>query len=98
VDDCADALVFLMKSYSGEQQVNVGSGEDLTIRELAEIICEVVGFKGEIVNDASKPDGMPRKLMSAKRLRSMGWAPRTPLKAGIRDLYAWFQANAVVPA
>jgi GDP-L-fucose synthase len=98
VDDCADALVFLMKAYSGEQQVNVGSGEDLTIRELAQIVCEVVGFKGEIVNDPTKPDGMPRKLMSAKRLRAMGWAPRIPLMAGIQDLYAWFQANAVVPA
>jgi GDP-L-fucose synthase len=98
VDDAADALVFLMKTYSGEQQINVGSGEDLTIRELAELVCEAVGFRGEIVNDPTKPDGMPRKLMSAKRLRTMGWAPRIPLKAGVRDLYSWFQANAAVPA
>jgi GDP-L-fucose synthase len=98
VDDCADALVFLMKHYSGESQINVGSGEDLTIRELAELVGEVVGFKGEIVNDMSIPDGMPRKLMSAKRLRSMGWSPRIPLQAGVRDYYAWFLANAVAPA
>ena len=98
VEDCADALVFLMKTYSGETQINVGSGEELTIRELAELVCEVVGFKGEIVNDMSIPDGMPRKLMSTRRLRSMGWAPRRPLRAGIRDLYAWFLANAVAPA
>jgi GDP-L-fucose synthase len=98
VEDCADALVFLMKRYSGETQINVGSGEDLTIRELAELICEVVGFKGEIVNDTSIPDGMPRKLMSARRLRAMGWAPRTPLKEGIGDLYGWFLANAAAPA
>jgi GDP-L-fucose synthase len=98
VDDCADALVFLMKTYSGPQQVNVGSGEDLTIRELTELVCDVVGFRGEIVNDLTIPDGMPRKLMSAKRLRDMGWAPRIPLRTGVRDLYAWFQANAAVPA
>jgi len=98
VDDAADALVFLMKTYSGEQQINVGSGEDLTIRELAELVCEAVGFKGEIVTDPTKPDGMPRKLMSAKRLRTMGWSPRIPLRAGVRDLYSWFQANAAVPA
>jgi GDP-L-fucose synthase len=98
VEDCADALVFLMKTYSGEMQVNVGSGEDMTIRELAELVCDVVGFRGEIVSDLSIPDGMPRKLMSTRRLRAMGWAPRRPLKAGIRDLYDWFLANAVAPA
>ncbi|MBV9522554.1 MAG: GDP-L-fucose synthase [Alphaproteobacteria bacterium] len=98
VDDCADALVFLMKTYSGESQINVGSGEDLTIRELTELVCEVVGFKGEIVNDTTIPDGMPRKLMSARRLRSMGWSPRIALKEGIREEYAWFLANVVAPA
>jgi GDP-L-fucose synthase len=98
VDDAADALVFLMKTYSGDSQINVGSGEDLTIRELAELVCEVVGFKGEIVNDLTIPDGMPRKLMSAKRLRGMGWAPRIALGAGVRDYYRWFLDNAVAPA
>jgi GDP-L-fucose synthase len=98
VEDCADALVFLMKTYSGEMQINVGSGEDMTIRELAELVCDVVGFRGEIVSDMSIPDGMPRKLMSTRRLRAMGWAPRRPLKAGIRDLYEWFLANAAATA
>lgn len=98
VDDAADALVFLMKTYSGDSQINVGSGEDLTIRELTELVCEVVGFKGEIVNDLTIPDGMPRKLMSAKRLRGMGWAPRIPLGAGVRDYYRWFLDNVVAPA
>jgi GDP-L-fucose synthase len=98
VDDAADALVFLMQTYSGDSQINVGSGEDLTIRELAELVCEVVGFKGEIVNDLTIPDGMPRKLMSAKRLRGMGWAPRIGLNAGVRDYYRWFLDNVVAPA
>ncbi|HEY1426084.1 MAG TPA: GDP-L-fucose synthase [Caulobacteraceae bacterium] len=98
VDDCADALVFLMKTYSGESQVNVGSGEDLSIRELTELVCEVVGFKGEIVSDLSIPDGMPRKLMSARRLREMGWAPRIELRTGLQETYRWFLANAVEPA
>jgi len=98
VDDCADALVFLMKTYSDERQVNVGSGEDLSIRALTELVCEVVGFRGEIVNDLSITDGMPRKLMSAARLRGMGWAPRIPLKEGVRGYYGWFLDNVVAPA
>jgi GDP-L-fucose synthase len=98
VDDAADALVFLMKTYSGDSQINVGSGEDLTIRQLTELVCEVVGFKGEIVNDLTIPDGMPRKLMSAKRLRDMGWAPRIALGAGVRDYYRWFVDNVAAPA
>jgi len=98
VDDCADALVFLMKTYSGESQVNVGSGDDLTIRDLAERIAEVVGFDGRIVTDPSKPDGMPRKLMSARKLRAMGWAPKIPLMSGMREVYRWFVDNAAVVA
>jgi GDP-L-fucose synthase len=93
-DDCADALVFLMKSYSGFQHVNVGSGEDVTILELTKLVCEVVGFEGEIVHDASKPDGTPRKLMSADRLRAMGWKPKIALRDGIDQAYRWYLANA----
>ena len=74
-DDCADALVHLMKVYSGFDHVNVGSGEDLPIKELAELVMEVVGFEGELTHDLSKPDGTPRKLMSADRIRALGWAP-----------------------
>ncbi|WP_108395430.1 GDP-L-fucose synthase [Devosia submarina] len=97
VDDCADALVFLLKHYSGEEHVNVGSGEDVTILELAEIVCELVGFKGELVHDLSKPDGTPRKLMSADKLRSMGWKPRIALKDGIAATYDWFLHNHAAP-
>ncbi|RIA35358.1 GDP-L-fucose synthase [Hephaestia caeni] len=90
VDDLADACVFLMKGYSDHQHVNVGSGEDIAIYDLTRLVCEVVGFEGEIVKDPSKPDGTPRKLMSAAKLRDLGWAPKTGLREGIAATYAWF--------
>jgi GDP-L-fucose synthase len=93
-DDCADACVFLMKGYSDFEHVNVGSGEDVTILELAQLVCEVVGFQGEIVTDTSKPDGTPRKLMSADKLRAMGWRPSIALRNGVTDAYRWFLENA----
>ena len=92
-DDCADALVLLLKSYSAAEHVNVGSGCDVTIRELTEIVCDVVGFAGRIDLDRSKPDGTPRKLMSADNLRAMGWSPRIDLRQGIAETYAWFLEN-----
>lgn len=92
-DDCADACVFLMKTYSDFEHVNVGSGEDVTILELAQLVCEVVGFKGDIVTDTSKPDGTPRKLMSADKLRSMSWSPSIALRDGVAEAYHWFQAS-----
>jgi GDP-L-fucose synthase len=92
-DDCADACVFLMKTYSEFEHVNVGSGEDVTIRELAQLVCDVVGFKGNIVTDNSKPDGTPRKLMSADKLRGLGWAPKIGLADGITSAYQWFLAS-----
>jgi GDP-L-fucose synthase len=93
-DDCADALVFLLKTYSDFEHVNVGSGEDITIRELTRIVCDVVGFDGEIVTDPTKPDGTPRKLMSAEKLRAMGWKPKIALKDGIQGAYKWFLENS----
>lgn len=90
VDDCADALVHLAKVYSGHEHVNVGSGEDLTIKELVRIICDVVGYKGGAVYDTTKPDGTPRKLMSADKLRGMGWKPQIDLRVGIERVYRWF--------
>ena len=90
VDDCADALVLLMTRYSGVEHVNVGSGEDLTIAELAETVCEVVGFTGAIERDLSKPDGTPRKLMSGDKLRALGWQPRIGLREGLADAYVAF--------
>jgi GDP-L-fucose synthase len=93
VDDCADALVLLLKSYSDAEHVNVGSGEDLTIAELARLVCDAVGFKGEIVCDTSKPDGTPRKLMSGDKLRALGWRPRIGLPEGLSDAYQAYLAQ-----
>lgn len=93
VDDLADALVHLMLNYSDEIHVNMGTGKDLTIGELAEIVKEVVGYKGKIVNDLSKPDGTPRKLLDVSRLESTGWKYKTELKEGIEEVYKWYLEN-----
>jgi GDP-L-fucose synthase len=89
-DDCADACVFLMQRYSGHEHVNVGSGEDISILDLAKLVCEVVGFGGEIRTDPTKPDGTMRKLMSGEKLKAMGWRPGTGLKEGVRAVYNAF--------
>jgi GDP-L-fucose synthase len=92
VDDCADALVFLMKRYSGAAHVNVGSGEDMTIEDLAHAVMRAVGFAGRLERDLSKPDGTPRKLMSADKLRAMEWRPTIAIEAGLGSVYRdWLQ-------
>lgn len=90
VDDCADALVHIMKTYSRAEHVNVGSGEDLPIAELARLVAQIVGFEGEITHDASKPDGTPRKLMSGETLAALGWMPKISLREGLADAYRSF--------
>lgn len=90
VDDCADALVFLLEHYSHEEHINVGSGVETSIADLARTVKEVVGFEGELVFDTSKPDGTPRKLMDNGRIEALGWQARTPLKDGIAATYAWY--------
>jgi len=87
-DDLAAAVVHLMQSYSEEAPVNVGCGEDLSIRELAELIAEVVGYRGQIVWDTTKPDGTPRKLLDVSRINGLGWKPRIPLREGVVATYA----------
>lgn len=96
VDDCADACLFLMNSYEGEGIVNIGVGEDITIARLAEIVGEVVGYKGEIVYDSGKPDGTPRKLVDVSRINSLGWYARTGLEEGVRSTYQWYLDNAAL--
>ncbi|MDX3925101.1 MAG: GDP-L-fucose synthase [Shinella sp.] len=93
VDDCADACVHLMKTYSGDLHVNVGYGEDITILGLASLICRIVGFEGGVVQDTSRPDGTPRKLMDIGRLHALGWTPKIPLEEGLADAYRWFLAK-----
>lgn len=90
VDDLADACVFLLKSYSGESHVNVGSGTDIAIAELASLVCKVVGFEGDVTKDTSKPDGTPRKLMDNGLLSSMGWSASIQLEDGVVGAYQWF--------
>ena len=91
VDDLADAVIYLLKTYDDEAIVNIGWGQDVTIRELAEIVASVAGFRGRLEFDSSKPDGTPRKLLDTSRLTALGWTPKIKLKAGIEDTYAWFK-------
>ena len=93
VDDCADALVFLLTRYSGARHVNVGSGVDLTIADLARTIADVVGFKGNLEFDTSKPDGTPRKLMSGETIAGMGWKPRINLREGLQNAYEGYLSS-----
>ena len=95
VDDCADACVHLMKVYSDMGHINVGSGEDLTILELTKMVCETAGYAGKIAHDLSKPDGTPKKLMSADKIRALNWSPRIALPAGLKSTYQWFLEHDV---
>jgi GDP-L-fucose synthase len=92
-DDLADALVFLMRTYSDEEHINVGAGSDLMICELAELIARIVGVENRLRFDPSKPDGAPQKLLDSDKLRAIGWRPRTTLEDGLRATYAWFLQN-----
>jgi GDP-L-fucose synthase len=93
VDDAADALVWLLKNYSGDSHVNVGSGEDVTIAELAQTVASVAGVEATITFDTTKPDGTPRKLMDVSRLFATGWRPRYVLRSGLEQTYAWFLSH-----
>jgi GDP-L-fucose synthase len=96
VDDLAAACLLLLEKYDSPEIINLGWGEDLTIRELAELVCDVVGFDGELVWDRTKPDGAPRKLLDATKIRALGWQPTIPLRKGIAQTYEWFVANHAV--
>lgn len=90
VEDCADALIHILKHYSDEEHINVGSGEDIPIASLAEKIMHVVGFEGALIKDSSKPDGTPRKLMSGQKLKDLGWTPSVGLENGLARTYDWY--------
>lgn len=90
VDDLADACIYLMDNYSEEVHINIGTGEDIEIRELALLIKEIVGFKGEIKNDLSKPDGTPRKLLDVQKINQLGWSHKVDLKEGLLKTYRWY--------
>jgi GDP-L-fucose synthase len=98
VDDLADAVVFLMKTWSEEEPINIGVGMDVTISELARLIADVVGFSGRFIFDPSKPDGTPRKLLDVSKLTALGWRPRIALEAGIRYTYEWYRASRAMRA
>jgi GDP-L-fucose synthase len=89
-EDLADGLVFMMKHYSGDSHLNLGTGKDITIRELAETVAKVAGWAGGFTYDPGKPDGMPRKVMDVGRLSALGWTARTPFEAGMRQAYDWY--------
>ena len=95
VDDLASACLLLLEKYDSPEIINVGWGEDISIHELSELICDVVGFDGELAWDTSKPDGTPRKLLDVTKLRALGWKPAIPLRDGIARTYEWFRANSV---
>ncbi len=95
VDDLASACLLLLEKYDSPDIINVGCGEDISIRELAELICDLVGFDGELAWDTSKPDGTPRKLLDVTKLRALGWKPAITLRQGIAQTYDWFRANCV---
>jgi GDP-L-fucose synthase len=104
VDDLADACLFLMEKYNpskkenekGEIFLNIGTGEDLSIKELASIIKKVVGYKGKIIWDESKPDGTPRKLLDVSKIHNLGWKHKIDLETGIRKTYEWYKSNSKI--
>jgi GDP-L-fucose synthase len=97
VDDLADAVVFLIKTWSDEEPINIGAGRDVTIAELARLIADIVGFNGRFVFDPTKPDGTPRKLLDVSKVTELGWRPGIDLETGIRQTYDWYRTSRVVP-
>ena len=96
VDDLAEACYTCMQNYNESEQINVGTGEDVTIKELAETISDIVGFMGDVEWDTSKPNGTPRKVLNVDRIKALGWEPRISLRDGIKKTYEWYKENAIV--
>jgi GDP-L-fucose synthase len=98
VDDLTDGCFFLMENYEDPGLVNVGSGEEVSIRDLVFLLADVVGYEGKIVFDTSKPDGTPRKLMDSSKIQSMGWRHRTALRDGLKVAYHWYSTQKLLAA
>jgi GDP-L-fucose synthase len=94
VDDLADACIFVMQAYEGCEPINIGTGADCSVAELAQLVRDVVGYRGELVFDRGRPDGMPFKALDSSPLRAMGWSPRWSLRKGLEDTYAWFSSES----
>jgi len=94
-DDLADAVLFLMENYNDSEIVNVGCGEDQTIRALAETICEVVGYSGSLAFDSTRPDGTPQKVLDISKIRALGWTPEIPVKKGLEQVYQWYLSQDI---
>ncbi|MBC8488132.1 MAG: GDP-L-fucose synthase [Bacteroidetes bacterium] len=93
--DLVDGLIFLMINYSEKEHINIGSGNDISIKELAELIKKIIGYKGEFFWDESKPDGMPKKLMDSSKINALGWFPKTSLRNGLQRTYNWYKENKI---
>ena len=93
VEDCADGILFILENYSGHSHVNLGAGADVTIKELAQIISQVVGFEGGLIYDKSKPDGTPRKLLDNQEISKLGWKSQTSLLEGLRNTYSYYKSQ-----
>ena len=91
VDDCAKGILFLLENYSGGSHINLGTGIDISIRELSKLIAEIIGFKGQLIFDKSKPDGTPRKLLDIEKISKMGWKPLISLKDGLRETIEFYE-------
>jgi GDP-L-fucose synthase len=94
VDDLADAILYLLQTYDAEPMVNIGWGEDVSIRDLADLVMSAIGYRAKLEFDSTKPDGTPRKLLDVSRLNSLGWRPKIPLSQGIQSTYAWFREHS----
>ena len=93
--DLVDGLIFLMINYSEKEHINIGSGNDISIKELARLIKKIIGYKGEFFWDESRPDGMPKKLIDSNKINALGWFPKTSLKEGLKKTYNWYKRNKV---
>lgn len=91
--DLADSIVWVLENYEEKQFLNIGTGQDISVNNLAKLMSEIIGFEGEFVHDLSKPDGFPRKLLDVTRLENLGWKSQTPIKEGLEKTYEWFLKN-----